>query len=177
MSQIAITPLDIAPQAGLSQVRGASEPPLSDLTIHALLAQIVARFPDRPAVVFREQGLRWSWREFGAEVEALASGLHALGLKAGDRLGIWSPNRAEWLLTQFATARIGVILVNINPAYRLSELEYALSVSGCRAVVTAERLKTSNYLQMLHTLAPELDACAPGAQASSSGARLCSICR
>ncbi len=159
--------LGIAPQGGLAHVRGDSDAPLSKLTIHALLAETVARFPDRPAVVFRERGLRWSWSEFGAEVEALASGLQRLGLKAGDRFGIWAPNRVEWLLTQFATARLGVILVNINPAYRLAELDYALNIAGCRAIVTAERLKSSDYLAMLATLAPELAACAPGALRAS----------
>jgi fatty-acyl-CoA synthase len=152
----------IAPVAGLSQVRGDTQAVLSEQSIPALLADRVARFGERPAVLFREQGVRWTWREFAAVVDELAAGLLGLGLQRGDRLGIWSPNRAEWLVTQFATARIGVILVNINPAYRLSELEYALNVSGCRAIVTAERLKSSMYLQMLNTLAPELATCAPG---------------
>jgi fatty-acyl-CoA synthase len=152
-----------APADGLSQVRGDPQAPLSEQSIPALLADTVARFGERPAVLFREQGIRWTWREFAALVDELASGLLALGLQTGDRLGIWSPNRAEWLVTQFATARIGVILVNINPAYRLSELEYALNLSGCRAIVTAERLKTSMYLQMLQTLAPELAHSEPGA--------------
>ncbi|MGN6526272.1 MAG: AMP-binding protein [Burkholderiaceae bacterium] len=146
----------IRPRDGLSHVIGRTDLPLSDATIHRLLADTVARFPDRPAVVFREQGVRWTWREFLAEVEALASGLAALGLSKGDRVGIWSPNRHEWLVTQFATARMGMILVNINPAYRLSELTYALKVSGCRAVISAERLKTSDYLAMLQKVRPEL---------------------
>ena len=163
MARTSDAPAGLTPQDGLSYVRGATDEPLSHLTIDGLLAETVARFPDRPAVVFRAQGVRWTWAEFSAEVDALASGLHALGLRAGDRLGIWSPNRVEWLLTQFATARIGVILVNLNPAYRLRELEYALTISGCRAIVTAERLKASDYLQLLRTLAPELDTCAPGA--------------
>ena len=153
---------NIVPRDGLSQVMGTSDAPLSDTTIAGLLADTAARFPDRPAAVFREQGVRWTWRQFQAEVDAFASRLNALGLRAGDRLGIWSPNRCEWLVTQFATARLGVILVNINPAYRLSELEYALNVSGCRAIVSAERLKSSRYLEMLRTLAPELDSCEPG---------------
>lgn len=167
MGKSGTSSLGIAPKGGLSHVRGATEPPLSNLTIDALLAQTVARFGDRPAAVFREQGVRWTWAEFAAEVEALAAGLQYLGLKAGDRLGIWSPNRAEWVVTQFATARIGVILVNINPAYRLFELEYALKLAGCRAIISAERLKSSQYLEMLHTLAPELDACDPGALRSA----------
>ncbi|HYN62711.1 MAG TPA: AMP-binding protein [Rubrivivax sp.] len=151
------------PRGGLSMVRGDSAAALSTRTIAALLAQTVADFGERPAVLFREQGVRWNWREFAVQVDQLAAGLLALGLQRGERLGIWSPNRAEWLVTQFATARIGVILVNINPAYRLSELEYALNVSGCRAVVSAERLKSSMYLDMLRTLTPELDTHAPGA--------------
>ncbi len=141
-----------------SHVRGATDLPLSAATVDRLLRATAARWPDRLAVVFREPGVRWTWAQFAAEVDALAAGLHALGLVRGDRVGIWSPNRVEWLVTQFATARIGVILVNINPAYRLSELEYALGVSGCRAVVSAERLKTSLYLEMLATVRPKLPA-------------------
>ena len=153
----------MAPRDGLSQVRGDTRAPLSEQSIPALLADAVARFGERPAVAFREQGVRWTWREFALQVDEMAAGLLALGLQRGDRVGIWSPNRVEWLVTQFATARIGLILVNINPAYRLAELEYALNVSGCRAIVTAERLKTSMYLQMLQTLAPELAHSEPGA--------------
>jgi fatty-acyl-CoA synthase len=96
------------------------------------------------------------------EVDRLATGLLALGIEQGDRVGIWSPNRYEWVLTQFATAKIGAIMVCINPAYRLYELEYALNKVGCRAIVTAERFKTSHYLDMLTTLAPELAQCRPG---------------
>jgi fatty-acyl-CoA synthase len=162
MTQAPQPMLGVMPHGGLSQVRGAADVALSEQTIPALLADTVARCGARAAVCLREQGVRWTWREFALVVDELAAGLLAIGLRRGDRLGIWSPNRAEWLVTQFATARIGVILVNINPAYRLSELEYALNLSGCRAIVTAERLKTSMYLQMLRTLAPELDRHAPG---------------
>lgn len=146
----------IAPQDGISHVKGATDVPLSIATIPALLAESVSRFANRAAVVFVEQGVRWTWKQFSDEVDRFAAGLAALSLQPGDRLGIWSPNRAEWLVTQFATARIGVILVNLNPAYRLHELEYALKSSGCRAVVSAEQLRTSNYLEMLQTLMPEL---------------------
>jgi fatty-acyl-CoA synthase len=146
----------IEPRDGLSYVRGATDIPLSDATVSRFLLETVARFPDRPAVVFREQNIRWTWREFANEVDALATALLQLGLKAGDRVGIWSPNRAEWLLTQFATARIGAVLVNINPAYRLAELEYALQKVGCTAIIAAEQFKTSKYLDMLQALAPEL---------------------
>ncbi|RQS11322.1 AMP-binding protein [Burkholderia sp. Bp9002] len=153
----------IAPENGLSYVRGATDVPLSEATIGQFLRDTAERFPDRPAVVFREQRVRWTWRAFADEVDALAAGLAALGIGNGDRVGIWSPNRSEWLLTQFATARIGAILVNINPAYRLAELEYALNKVRCTAVITAERFKSSGYVEMLQTIAPELASATPGA--------------
>ncbi|MCQ0031728.1 AMP-binding protein [Burkholderia glumae] len=153
----------LAPRDGLSYVRGATDVPLSHATVGALLAETIARHPDRPAVVFREQGVRWNWREFGDEVDALAAALVALGIAPGERVGIWAPNRVEWLLTQFATARIGAILVNINPAYRLAELEYALNQVGCKALIAAESFKSSHYTQMLRALLPEVDSQAPGA--------------
>jgi fatty-acyl-CoA synthase len=146
----------IAPKDGLSYVRGSTDIPLSTATVAQFLRDTARRFSDGPAVVFREHGIRWSWREFAEEVDILASALVALGINKGDRVGIWSPNRVEWLLTQFATARIGAILVNINPAYRLAELEYALNKVGCKAIISAERFKSSMYLDMLNELAPEL---------------------
>ncbi|WP_322025218.1 AMP-binding protein [Burkholderia sp. BCC1977] len=152
----------IAPENGLSYVRGATDVPLSEATISRFLLDTAGRFPDRPAVVFREQQVRWTWREFAHEVDVLAAGLAALGIATGDCVGIWSPNRSEWLLTQFATARIGAVLVNINPAYRLAELEYALNKVGCKAVIAAERFKTSAYVEMLQTIAPELASATPG---------------
>ncbi|MGZ2743209.1 AMP-binding protein [Burkholderia stagnalis] len=152
----------IAPENGLSYVRGATDVPLSEATVGQFLRETAERFPDRPAVVFREQRVRWTWRAFADEVDALATGLAALGIGKGDRVGIWSPNRSEWLLTQFATARIGAILVNINPAYRLAELEYALNKVRCTAVITAERFKSSGYVEMLQTIAPELASATPG---------------
>ena len=152
----------IAPTDGMSHVSGLTDTLLSTTTISGLLAATAAQWPDRSAVVFREQNVRWTWAQFKAEVDRFAAGLLALGLERDDRLGIWSPNRVEWLVTQFATARIGVVLVNINPAYRLAELEYALNASGCRAIVSAERLRSSMYLEMLQTLAPELRSCEPG---------------
>ena len=152
----------IAPIDGLSYVRGSTEIALSEATIGQFLRDTAARVPDRPAVVFREQGIRWTWREFADEVDVLAAGLVSAGIQRGDRVGIWSPNRVEWLLTQFATARIGAILVNVNPAYRLAELEYALNKSGCCAIIAAESFKTSKYVEMLQALAPELAQCEPG---------------
>ena len=153
------SPRGIKPLDMLSHVRGATEPALCAATIPQLLNDTVKRFADRPAIVFREQHVRWTWARFKSEVDCFAAGLAALGLQTGDRVGIWSPNRVEWLVTQFATARIGVILVNINPAYRLHELEYALKNSGCRAIISAERLRSSQYLEMLQHLAPELATC------------------
>ena len=152
----------IEPKDGLSYVRGTCDTPLSDATIGRLLRETAECVPDRPAVVFREQGIRWSWREFDREVDVLAAGLTTLGIVRGDRVGIWSPNRVEWLMTQFATARVGAVLVNVNPAYRLSELEYALNKSGCKAIIAAEQFKSSNYLAMLRELAPELAGALPG---------------
>jgi fatty-acyl-CoA synthase len=131
-------------------------------TIPDVLAETARRFAEREAAVFRAHGERWSWAELAQRVDRLAAGFLALGLRPGDRVGIWSPNRPEWLLTQFATARAGLILVTINPAYRTSELEYVLNKVGCRALVTAERFKSSDYLAMLRELAPELDHAVPG---------------
>ena len=146
------------PIDGMSHVRGADRPPLSEATVYGLLAAAAARWPDRDAAVFIEHGVRWTWRQFLAEVDAFANALDALGLVRGDRIGIWSPNRPEWIVTQFATARLGLILLNVNPAYRLAELEYALSVTGCRAIVTAEGLRSANYIEMLETVRPKLPA-------------------
>ena len=151
-----------APLGGISHVIGPVDEPLWEKTIPQVLAETVARFPDREAAIFRAQGIRRTWSQFAEEVDRLAAALLALGLEKGDRVGVWSPNRHEWVLTQFATARIGLILVNINPAYRLSELEFALNKVGCKALVTAERFKTSDYIGMLRTLAPELATSEPG---------------
>jgi len=151
-----------APQGGLSHVSGGIDRPLDERIVSRLFDDTAARFGQRPAAVFREQGVRRTWRELQAEVDRLAAGLHTLGIGKGDRLGIWSPNRYEWLLTQFATARLGVILVNVNPAYRLAELEYALNKVECKALIAAPSFKASQYLQMLQTLAPELAAAKPG---------------
>jgi fatty-acyl-CoA synthase len=145
-----------------SYVHGASDIPLIGETIGAHFDRVVARFPERDALIVRHQNISWNYRELQCEVDAFAAGLIALGLKPGERVGIWSPNNAEWVITQFATAKAGLILVNINPAYRLAELEYALNKSGCVALITASRFKTSDYIAMLRDLAPELAHGAPG---------------
>ncbi len=151
-----------APIGGLSHVKGDKGPRLRHETVSGLLTRAVRKWADRPAAVFADAGVRWTWAELDQQVERLAAGLLSLGLYRGDRVGIWSPNRPEWLVAQFATARLGLILVNINPAYRLSELEYALNKVGCAALITAVRFKSSDYLGMLRELAPELEHCAPG---------------
>ena len=147
-----------APVDGLSQVWGATDTPLCNDTVHALLDIALQRWPQQEAAVFSEQGIRWTWQQLHQQVQWAAAGLLCLGLRAGDRVGIWSPNRAEWLVTQFATARIGAILVNINPAYRLSELEYTLNKAGVSVLVSAESFKTSHYLAMLQNLGVGIDS-------------------
>jgi fatty-acyl-CoA synthase len=149
-------------QAGLSYVHGAVDTQLIGETVGNNFDKTVARWGDRPGLIVRQQGIRWSYAELGAQVDAFAAGLLALGLEPGDRVAIWSPNNAEWVVTQFATAKAGLILVNINPAYRLSELDYALNKVGCRVLVTATSFKTSDYIGMINTLAPELAGSAPG---------------
>ncbi len=154
-------------QTSVSYVHGVSLTPLSYQTIGQNFDEAVARWGDREALVVRHQNLRYTYREFGRAVNEVAAGLLALGLKPGDRVGIWSPNCAEWVLTQFATGRAGIIMVNINPAYRLSELEYALNKAGCAALITADRFKSSDYLGMLRTLAPEIEHAEPGKLAAA----------
>ncbi len=148
---------------GMSYVSGASGQPLLGLTIGAQLDRTAARFPDNEALVVAHQDVRWQYGTLTEKVDAFAAGLLALGLEPGDRIGIWSPNNSEWTVTQFAAAKAGLILVNINPAYRLAELEYALNKVECRALVTAEAFKSSRYIEMLRRLAPELDNARPGA--------------
>lgn len=138
-----------------SYVHGASSTPLIGDTIGAHFTQAALRWADRPALVVRHQGVRWTYGDMLRRVEDVAANLLALGLEPGDRVGIWSPNNSEWALTQYATALAGLILVNINPAYRLTELEYALNKAGCAAIITATRFKTSEYVTMLETLGAE----------------------
>jgi fatty-acyl-CoA synthase len=138
-----------------SYVSGTSSEPLIGDTIGRLFDKTVARFPDRDALIVRHQGIRWTYAELKRRVDAVAAGFVALGLKPGDRVGIWSPNNAEWTLTQFATAKAGIILVNINPAYRVHELEYVLNKVGCAALVTIDAFKGASYVDMVQSLMPE----------------------
>ena len=131
-------------------------------TIGACFDRVAARCADNLALIVRHQDIRWTYRELHDEVGRLSAGLLALGVETGDRVGIWGPNSYEWVVTQLATAKIGAILVNINPAYRLFELEFALNNVECGTIIAADRFKSSDYLQMLNALAPEIASCEPG---------------
>jgi fatty-acyl-CoA synthase len=146
----------------LSYVHGASDQPLIGKTIGQFFDDACAKWATRPALVVRHQNVRLSYAELREAVDRVAAGLLTLELNPGDRIGIWSPNNSEWVLTQFASAKAGLILVNINPAYRTAELEYALNKVGCKALILAERFKTSDYVGILRELAPELGHAQPG---------------
>ena len=147
----------------LSYVHGAVDIPLLGDTLGRSFDRTVAQWGARPGLVVRSQGVRWTYAELGARADAFAAGLLALGIEPGDRVGIWSLNNAEWLVTQIATAKAGIILVNVNPAYRVVELEYALNKVGVTALVTATAFKTSDYMGMLRDIMPELAGSRPGA--------------
>ena len=146
----------------MSYVSGTSDVSLLYKTAGTVLEDAAANWGEREALVSVHQGIRWSYRQLDAEVNRLAAALIHLGLEPGDRIGIWSPNCAEWVVTQFASAKAGLILVNINPAYRPPELEFAMQKTGCKAMVMARSFKSSHYVDMLLELAPELATCAPG---------------
>lgn len=141
-----------------SYVHGNSGRPLIGKTIGALLDEVSTTDGSREALVVAHQKIRWTYAELKSRSDAFASGLLDIGLEPGDRVGIWAPNCAEWTVAQFATAKAGLILVNINPAYRLSELEHVLQAVGCRALITATRFKTSDYIAMIRELVPELSS-------------------
>ncbi len=145
----------------MSYVHGASDKPLIGQTIGRYFDEACALHGAREALVVRHQGVRLTYAALRQKVDALACSLIRLGLKPGERIGIWAQNRLEWTLTQFATAKAGLVLVNINPAYRRSELEYALNKVGCRALILSPAFKNSDYLGMLADLAPELSHCEP----------------
>ncbi|MGO9498236.1 MAG: AMP-binding protein, partial [Solirubrobacteraceae bacterium] len=139
----------------ISYVHGSSLTSLIGETIGAHFDRIAATYPERDAMIVRHQDVRWTYSEFADRVDRLARGLIASGLQPGDRMGIWSPNCAEWLLAQYASAKAGVVLVNVNPAYRTSELEYVLNQSGCRMLVSASAFKSSDYAAMVDEVAPQ----------------------
>src|SRR5690349_19692622 len=163
----------------VSYEHGTSTTPLLGETIGANLDRAVAQHGDREALVVRHQDVRWTYAKLAERADRVARGLVALGLRPGDRMGIWAPNCAEWVLVQYGSARAGVILVNVNPAYRSSELQYVLRQSGCRLLVAAPSFKTSDYRAMvdevrqdcpdlqrvIYTGTPEWDELAAGADA------------
>jgi fatty-acyl-CoA synthase len=145
-----------------SYVHGVSSNPLIFKTIGNLLDEAATNYAGQQAIVVRHQGVRLSYSELNERVNQVAANLLTRGIETGDRVGIWSPNNLQWVVTQFATAKIGAILVNINPAYRISELEYVLNKVACKALVLAEQFKSSDYVGMLKSLTPELDNCDAG---------------
>jgi fatty-acyl-CoA synthase len=151
-------PVENAPMPAPSYSHGASDVPLLGETIGANLERTVGRFGDRDAVVSCHQDVRLTYDEFDAAVNRIASGLLAAGMVKGDRIGIWAPNCVEWVLVQFSTAKIGAVLVNINPAYRTHEVEYALRQSGVRMLVSARAFKTSDYMAMIDEVRDGLPA-------------------
>jgi fatty-acyl-CoA synthase len=156
---------------------GASTTQIIYETIGGFFDRVAEKYPDSQALILRHQGVEWTYAELQRRVDQLAAGLLALGIVPGDRVGIWGPNSAEWVLTQLATAKLGAIMVCINPSYRLYELEYALNKVECKALITDESFKTSDYLGMLNTLAPELECCEPGALASTKLPKLKHVIR
>jgi fatty-acyl-CoA synthase len=160
----------ITPIAGVdcSFTSGTSSRPLLYRTVDGVLKAALQQGADRLALVVTHQGLRYSFAELDAEVERVARSFLACGLEVGDRVGIWAPNCAEWLLTMFAASRAGLVLVNINPAYRVTELDFALRLTGCRALVFMSRFKTSDYDAMLRSILPELESAAPGKLAAGA---------
>jgi len=145
-----------------SYTSGVAEKPLLGMTIGDMLDRTAQQYPNNEALVCLHQDIRWSYREFVEKVNEAARAFLAIGVKKGDRVGIWSPNRYEWTVTQFATAKVGAILVNINPSYGVHELKYALNLAGISVLVTADSFKASNYREMLYQLAPELKQSEPG---------------
>lgn len=148
--------------SNLSYTKGPTDKPLLNSTIGDKFDEIAKRYPDNDALVVRHQNIRYTYAEFQAKVNQAARAFLAIGVQRGDRVGMWSPNCAQWTITQFATAKIGAILVNVNPSYRLTELEYAMNQSETKYLVTADTFKSSDYSGMLYELAPELTTSAPG---------------
>ena len=139
-------------ELAISYVNGTSAKPLMYKTIGQALDDAADAWGDKQAIVVRHQNVRWSFNELNEAANQVAAGLIALGFKRGERVGIWSPNNIEWVITQFATAKAGLVLVNVNPAYRIGELEYALNKVECKGLIIAERFKSSDYVAMINKL-------------------------
>jgi len=161
----------------ISYFQGARDAKQLDLTIGQQLDITTKKYGDRLAVVVKHQSIHWNFRQYHQQISEFAAGLLSLGITPGDRVGIWAPNCIEWCIGQFATAKVGEIMVCLNPAYRLHELAYALDKVGCKALITATQFKGSNYLSMLQTLIPELEYSAPGQLKSADFPQLTSIIR
>src|SRR3954447_26497171 len=159
--------------SALAYAHGTSETPLRGETIGGMWGDVVAAHGQRPAIGSRAQAIRWTYAELDERVEQCARALLAVGVEKGDRVGIWSPNNAQWVIVQFATAKVGAILVNINPSYRAHELEYALRQSGCSLLILAPGFKDADYCELLEGVdAPELRrsvVLGPGWQAFVAG--------
>ncbi|XP_061079270.1 medium-chain acyl-CoA ligase ACSF2, mitochondrial-like [Conger conger] len=162
MSALHVDSVPSVPEVTTSYVHGTSSRSLLSQTIGQTLQNTAERWPDREAVVFLQDGIRKMFAQFQQEVDQAAAGLLALGLKRGDRLGMWGPNIYEWILVQFATAKAGILLVSVNPAYQLQELEFALRKVQCKAIVCPTKFKTQNYCDMLRQLCPEVETATPG---------------
>src|SRR5262245_32312965 len=154
--------MSLSSNESLSYVHGASDVPLIGSTIGGFFDLVASRFPDREALVCCHQGQRYTYEELQSAANRCARALMACGIRKGDRVGIWAPNCSEWVITQIATAKIGIILVNINPAYRVQELAYTLRQSGCSGLIIAAPFRGSDYAAMLREICPELDANEPG---------------
>ncbi|KAJ8251391.1 hypothetical protein GJAV_G00220830 [Gymnothorax javanicus] len=150
------------PELTTSYVHGTSSKSLLSQTVGQTLQNSAERWPDREAMVFRESGIRRTFSQFQQDVDQAAAGLLALGLKRGDRLGMWGPNTYEWILFQFATAKAGIVLVTVNPSYHIHEVEFALRKVQCNAIVFPTKVKTQNYCEMLRHLCPEIETSSPG---------------
>uniref|UniRef100_A0A672IYV3 Medium-chain acyl-CoA ligase ACSF2, mitochondrial n=1 Tax=Salarias fasciatus TaxID=181472 RepID=A0A672IYV3_SALFA len=155
------------PSLTTSYVNGTSSTPLLPLTMSQCLDATVQRWPDREALVLQQDGIRKTFAQFQRDVDQVAAGLLALGLEKGDRLGIWGPNIYEWILFQFATAKAGIIMVSLNPAYQLNEVEFTLQKVTCKAVLCPTSFKTQNYCEMLREICPEISTAAGGLIQSS----------
>lgn len=160
-----------------SYASGISDKPLLGITIGDMFDKTVEEYPDNDALVVRDQGVRFTYRELQGIVNRFAKGLMALGFEKGERVGIWSPNKYEWCAAQFATSKIGAILVNINPAYRLHELEYVLSQAGLSGIIIAPEFKLSNYTEMMYETCPELEQSEPGHLKSAKAPALRAVIR
>ncbi|XP_014667052.1 PREDICTED: acyl-CoA synthetase family member 2, mitochondrial-like, partial [Priapulus caudatus] len=145
-----------------SYLQVQAEEPLLGCTIGMQLEEAALKYPDREAFVLCKDNVRYTYEQVLEKSDELAAGLHAIGVKVGDRVGIWGPNTAEWLLAQYGCARGGFVLVNINPAYQVDELEYCLQKVGVKAILAEESFKTQNYYSMIHSISPELESCKPG---------------